>query len=86
MCTLENDHRSTCLHKTDFNLKGAIVDLAKKTPTGQTALKMEVVLSKLDFKFSAHFSKHKTRIISDLESIKLASSQAGKHKMHIIAS
>ncbi len=40
--------------------KGAIKDLAgKKTPTGQTALKKELVLSKLDFKFSAHFSKHK---------------------------
>jgi hypothetical protein len=38
-----------------INLKGAIVDLAgKKTPTGQTALKTELVFSKIDFKFWAH--------------------------------
>jgi hypothetical protein len=43
-----------------INLNGAIVVLAeKKTPTGQTASEKEVILSKLNFKFSAHSDKHK---------------------------
>jgi hypothetical protein len=44
-----------------FYLKPGICILAgKQTPTGQTALKKEVVLSKLDFKFSAHSDKHQS--------------------------
>ncbi len=54
----------TCRHKTVLSKTRHMLFGGAKTQTGQTALKKEVILSKLDFKFSAHSDKHQSDDLS----------------------